>query len=132
MNNDTTGTIVLTFPGRYMGTRAEVCRDLGPYPGTAADQNVRRLETLHEDLEIRVTDRLATGEGYGCGWGSGKLFPLDEAQLAAVLALHGERVAEEAVRQAEERAALAELDRLDARSTWKRWDGEGWELAEDC
>lgn len=69
----------------------EVVMDLGHYPGTIPEQNVRRVR-VEETLDVPVTHPAvaaitARGEGYGCSWGRpGKLYPVDEADIATLRA----------------------------------------------
>jgi len=75
------------------GTNIIIAEDIGSYPNTRPELDVRKLRTIHA-LNIGITNpvfRSISGRnnGYGCGWGdTGKLYPVSEADIAALIAEH--------------------------------------------
>lgn len=72
-----------------MGTRIVIARDLGAYPGTRAELNVRKLEEV-ETIALSITHPAVQalydrGGLYGCGWGdTGVLCPVSTEDVAAL------------------------------------------------
>jgi len=74
-----------------MGARILIAEDLGPYPGTRPEINVRRLERVAV-LDIGISNPvyreiMDRDQGYGCGWGdTGRLHPVSADDIKRLTA----------------------------------------------
>lgn len=102
---DTTGTYVVACDCNLLNPT--LYEDTGAYEG--ALEGVRSLRTIRSYPHLSFRD-LPDKDGYGCGWGTGRLYPVTAEQIEQLDKLESER-------------AIAAADRLARRDAADRAEG---------